>query len=574
MARPAAAAPSPPSPCPAPARVRAVPRWPPTSSSWSCVVDRDVGRGSWPRRWPGRSETAAPAPRATSASATAPGRTIAQAPVVLVAPQVDHRRGDPGQLAAVDHAGRPRAASPRAPRPAAAPRRRRPGWRSTAAPATARPQAAAPRAPAAPSVDGSSPQASGNRRARVGQQHASPPRAAAAPAPTGSAARAPAAPPAPARGRRTSPPTACPAAALERVQPLDGDRVLGVAGQAVDGVGREHGDPADRHAALERRGVRPALTPRPTTTRSWPARSRTHARPRRSRPSRSSAATAAACAGPISSADQPRSRPAADRHQPADHIEPVGAGEQRRGRLVARDLRGQRSAVAHVGQVGQHRVVAPVVEQVATPNSTVEPQPRGVGARHRHRIRATTSRPRHVQVRPLVLRAPAPPRRCPCRRRPRAPRRQLEPDLDQQLGLRPGDQHPPVDGQRRAAGTPCAPGCRRPARAPPAARAALDSRASRRRPAPRRGRAPAARARRRALGQQQLGVQPRACRSRPRQLARPEPSAAADRDRPHRRAPQPPAFSSRRRRFSSSWSASVSSSSSPIRIPSRLWTAG
>src|SRR4051794_19661041 len=62
-------------------------------------------------------------------------------------------------------------------------------------------------------------------------------------------------------------------AALEEVQLRDRLAVVGLARQAVDGVGREQGHPADRDAAAERLGVGRRDHRRPTTTRSIPVRS-------------------------------------------------------------------------------------------------------------------------------------------------------------------------------------------------------------------------------------------------------------------------------------------------------------
>ena len=123
-----------------------------------------------------------------------------------------------------------------------------------------------------PSASGCGPQASGNRPAGFGSRTVTPP---------GSSARKRRAGPRAQLGQRLERAVAVEEhhrrglvrpAALERVQPSHGLGVVRVAGEAVDRVGREHGDAADRHAAAERLGVGPQHDA--VTTRSMPARSR------------------------------------------------------------------------------------------------------------------------------------------------------------------------------------------------------------------------------------------------------------------------------------------------------------
>ena len=153
-------------------------------------------------------------------------------------------------------------------------------------------------------------------------------------------------------------------------------------------------------------------------------------------------------------------------------------------------------------------------------------------------------------------------------------RRELERDLDQQLGLGPRDQRPARRSAARGGESRGGRGCRRPARggragapsrrtrAPPAASTAASGSA-----------ASAARSRPRRLGEQQLGVEPR-------RVSTPAAASASDRGlerlgdrsgRGHRPHSAPAACASSLRRFSSAASASLNSRRSPARISSSAW---
>ena len=152
--------------------------------------------------------------------------------------------------------------------------------------------------------------------------------------------------------------------------------------------------------------------------------------------------------------------------------------------------------------------------------------------------------------------------------------RQLERQLDQQLGLRPRHQDPRVDRELDRAEAPAAEdvGDRLAPQPPPHHLAEAPAPAGGRDAAPGVGgeRRPVPSGR---LGQQQLGVEARASR---------RPAAASASTAASSASPTPPAVpaarhqavevaASRRCRFSSAASASVNSESSPARTPSRLW---
>ena len=129
---------------------------------------------------------------------------------------------------------------------------------------------------------------------------------------------------------------------LERVHPLDRRGALGVAREPVDGVRGEHRHAARGDAGLELSGAQR----RPSRGR------RSRARPRR--PTRLiSAATAAACPAPTSSARNGTSDGLL--HQPPDDVEPVLAAEQRAARLEPHVGR-QPVARRDVGRVGDDGV--------------------------------------------------------------------------------------------------------------------------------------------------------------------------------------------------------------------------
>ena len=183
--------------------------------------------------------------------------------------------------------------------------------------------------------------------------------------------------------------------------------------------------------------------PAEPTTRSRPARSREPLDGRNPRSAKQRRRPRPPVPCPISSASS-RVRRAGRADQPADQIEPVDAGEQRPGGLIARDLRRQHRPLAHVREVRQHRVIRPIVRA----DRKYRTRRRGRDGRRwpaRRRQRRARRRAPHRQVRPFVLQ----------RQRDRATARpdirhtppggSASADLDQQLGLGPRDQHPPVD---------------------------------------------------------------------------------------------------------------------------------
>ena len=314
-------------------------------------------------------------------------------PSVLVGAQVDDRRRRARQLAAVEHevGG---GADPLRARPRARARRARPSrWRSTAAPASAR-RPARPARPASagtrrPSVAGSGPQASGKRPCGLGSSSVT------APGSSASSARARARAELGQRGEREleveehDRGRLLGAPALEEVQLRDRLAVVGLAGQPVDRVGREHGDAADRDAAAERLGVGGGDHRRPLTTRSMPARS--GATPTSAKPAR---AQRRGHGGRLPGADlereQPRRRRGRGGDQAVDDVEPVGAGEQRVARLVARDLGRQRARRprrragwrAPRRRRPRRRAGRPARKATSSPSRA------GVGARHGERVGA------------------------------------------------------------------------------------------------------------------------------------------------------------------------------------------
>ena len=227
-----------------------------------------------------------------------------------------------------------------------------------------------------------------------------------------------------------------------------------VAGQAVDRVGGKDGDAARRRCSPR--------TPRrveahrvPTTTRSIPARSRracTSPKP----PARMQLRDRRRLPLPQLDRQQPRAaRCGRGGHEPADDVEPVLAGEQRAGRLVAGDLGRERRALAlgDVGRVGEHGVAPRRTPASRSPSwnvDAVEPEPRARWRARRRARRRSTSVPMHLEVRALVRerqrdRAAAGPDVDDAR----ALRQQLEADLDEQLGLRPRHEHARVDARGR-----------------------------------------------------------------------------------------------------------------------------
>ena len=240
-----------------------------------------------------------------------------------------------------------------------------------------------------------------------------------------------------------------------------------------------------------------------------------------------------------------------------------------------RAISGASSApILDVGRVGDHGVeLARAVEQVGVHEADVEPQPRGVGARHGQRVLADVRRG-HREVRALVLE----------RERHRAAAgadvdharglRQPQRRLDQRLGLRARDEHAPVDVEVEVAKALDARdvGHRLAAHRAPAHGVLEDAhgRALHRRPTVDE-QLEAVDAQR--VGEQHLGVQAR--RVDP---GGPERDHRGVERLAHRRADHgatqwgAAAWTSSRRRFSSAESPAVSSSSSPSSTASRLWT--
>ena len=202
-------------------------------------------------------------------------------------------------------------------------------------------------------------------------------------------------------------------AALELVQPPRGPLVLGVAAEAVDGVGREHGDAACRQALLQAGGVLGwrARAHRCATLPDDDALDPGQVAARRARagspPRAASAATAPACPAPTSSA---RKRTAGARATCASSarisVEPVRPREQCARGLVAEDLGSQRGALAtrrhRAGWRGPRRTRRAVREQVGVQPAHLQPEPRAVRARELERRLADVAAGER-QVRALVL---------------------------------------------------------------------------------------------------------------------------------------------------------------------------
>ncbi len=239
--------------------------------------------------------------------------------------------------------------------------------------------------------------------------------------------------------------------------------------------------------------------------------------------------------------------------------------------LVAQDLGGEASAfgLGDVGKVGQNGLVAVLdpIQQVRVQPPDRQAEAGGVLGGQRERVVAEVAAV-DCEVRPLVgssasATAPQPVPTSSTRQ----PAGRPSAASTQQLGLGAGDQGARGRRSARASESRAGRGCRRPARARPSA-AAPPARSRRARPA-------RAAARVRCAG---ASAARRGCR---RAAARRPDAAPRSRPRPARRSPRASArrrpshaavCACRRRRFSSACSASVSSSSSPSRTWSRLWT--
>ena len=327
-------------------------------------------------------------------------------------------------------------------------------------------------------------------------------------------------------------------AALDPVDALDRRRVERIAGEPVEAVGGEDGDPAGGDAALQRRSrrigaarltettsVMARCSPLPSDSplRSLlPSPDHAPARSRRGRGGcgssakpapRSSSATAPACPSPTSRASVPCRHPAGSAARIA--IEAVGAGEQRLARLPLRSspaaARPSRARRRRGGWRGSGRRPPPPGQIPARKSDPpAEAEALGVGARHLQRRGRGVGRGHlAAPAAPSAIASAIAPEPVPTSSSRAGP--QLQRQFDQQLGLRARDQHPAVDRRARSGGSPCGRGCRRPARAAAAAAPSPRS-AARHRPAPRRSGSAASRARVAPgrLGEEQFGVEARA----------------------------------------------------------------
>ena len=313
-------------------------------------------------------------------------------------------------------------------------------------------------------------------------------------------------------------------AALERVQPRDRVGVLRVARQPVDRVGGEHG-----HAAGARSHRSKSRSPPPDAPPArCPARSRDDLG--RGKPAaRSSSATASRLPPPTSNATNARRPRAAGDQAPVARRARRAPPNSATRRLVADDLGRELGARARrtAGWRRPRRRPGDAGEQVAVHELDVEAEPRRVRARDVERVRADVGRRRRAGPAARRLSASAiAPEPVPTSTT-RAPVRQRQRRLDHVLGLRPRDQHAPVDRQLDAAEALACRGCTRPARARAAPAHGVHERARR---GPARASRPgsaisAARSTPSASREQHLGVQPRRV-ARRRRSARSAPSRA------------------------------------------------
>ena len=241
---------------------------------------------------------------------------------------------------------------------------------------------------------GSGPHASGKRPRGFGSSSVTPPgssaleRARVRGPSSGSAASARLG------GRRTSPRRACPAARpLSAYRRATASRVLRVAGEPVDRVGREHRDAAGRDAARERLGVGASASAPPDhdaldageVARRLDLAEAGRAQQRRDRVRLADADLER------DAARAPVARPAGASRRITSS--PSAPAQQRQRGLVARDLGRELRAVGvgDVGRVGDDRVERPGDRRRAgrpRANSTSRPSRCGVGARDGQRVRA------------------------------------------------------------------------------------------------------------------------------------------------------------------------------------------
>ena len=211
----------------------------------------------------------------------------------------------------------------------------------------------------------------------------------------------------------------------------------------IAGRGRRARSPRGRGGARRRR------SPQPRTRRATASRLPR----RRARGSACRRASAPACA--IRRREQRRGRPAP----------PSSA---RRGSWRATS--GSSVAIAarlDVGRVRDDRVVARRAGRRAGrrgTSATLEPEPLAVGARDGERARRRRRSPLSSQIGPLVRERERDRADAAAAVEHAAPLRQLERELDEQLGLRARDEHARVDRELERGGTPGGRRCRRPAR--------------------------------------------------------------------------------------------------------------
>ncbi len=187
------------------------------------------------------------------------------------------------------------------------------------------------------------------------------------------------------------------APALQQVQALDREPVLGVAGQSVHGVGREQHQPADPDAPLER------LASLTTAADDDPfvAGQVAHA-PRVAETRRSHQRRRGGLARPTSSATTEPRRPS---------TAVAGSGPTRQARRTARPCglvadrspaAGQRRRPRTAGSPAPRRTAGPPVEQVGEDELDVQPQPKPF-ARATASASGSTSIAHTAEIRSLVL---------------------------------------------------------------------------------------------------------------------------------------------------------------------------
>ena len=314
-------------------------------------VVADAAAAATPQRSAPASHPLSPPPARARSASSAAGPPLAQDPpaaAVLDRGQVDDRRRLPGQLAAVDREVDTRRGSPDRRRRSGRGPARRCGWRSSGRSRRRRRRAGRR---AGGRRAGRAVVAAGERVAVLGVREDEGERAREQRRDRLAAALAEAGEELAHRQRREVHDRRGLAvvAALDRVDALDRVGAERVAGEPVEAVGREQGDAAGEDAAVERRrgprrrrrarSRRPrsaliAARPRPARSRRGPARVSTSPKP--------ASATRPATAGRLPDPDLERDRVAAGpgaarrerREHLADHVEAVGAGEQRLGGLV------------------------------------------------------------------------------------------------------------------------------------------------------------------------------------------------------------------------------------------------